>query len=258
LSFTDLAAVVGALAWLPPMFVVFRNWVTKPQIRIFTQPSPEIGFTSFGPILNLRVALTVTHKDIVITGIRLKVTHESNEQIFFSWRGVVQRMGTINYPQLGAVPFEKELNVLAMKVSLKDVEERSIRFQNVDFLQEKSELEAVTLKTMAHLRKTDSFDERGFLKSQEMADLFSFIRQSFSWKPGGYRLQVLIESPDSFSVLDDEYTFNLSPLQVQNLSDNLQYIERYYVDEVMPQEEGKQISPIPWRWVYPEMPKVSG
>ena len=100
--------------------------------------------------------LTVTHKDIVITGIRLKITHESAEQMSLSWRGIVQRMGTMNYPQVGAVPFEKELNVLAMKVSLKDVEERFIRFQNVDFLQHKAELEAITLKTMAHLHQTQS------------------------------------------------------------------------------------------------------
>lgn len=129
MSFTDLAAVIGALAWIPPIFVAVRAWITRPEIRVITQPAPEVGFTTLGPILNLRIALTVTHKDIVITGIRLKVTHESGEESVFSWRGIVQRMGTMNYPQVGAVPFEKESNVLAMKVSQKDVEERFIRFQ---------------------------------------------------------------------------------------------------------------------------------
>ena len=257
MSFTDLAAIVGALAWLPPIFVAIRGWMTKPQIRVITQPSPEVGFTTLGPILNLRVALTVTHKDIVITGIRLKITHESGEQTSLSWRGIVQRMGTMNYPQVGAVPFEKELNVLAMKVSLKDVEERFIRFQNVDFLQHKAELETITLKTMAHLRQTESFDGPSFLKNQEMADLYSYIKQSFSWKPGGYRLQVLLESPDAFTVLDDEYVFTLSPLQVQNLSGNLRHIEQYYANEVLPPKAGEQAAPIVWSWVYPEMPKVT-
>lgn len=258
MSFTELAAVVGALAWVPPIFVAVRGWMTTPQVRVITQPLPEIGFTTFGVILNLRVALTVTHKDIVITGIRLKISHESGEQIFLSWRGIVQRMGTMNYPQVGAVPFEKELNVLAMKVSLKDVEERFIRFQNIDFLQHKTELEAITLKTMAHLRQTESFDGPSFLKNQEMGDLYSYIKQSFSWKPGGYRLQVLLESPDAFTVLDDEYVFTLSPLQVQNLANNLRYIEQYYANEVLPPKAGEQSTPIEWSWVYPEMPKVTG
>jgi hypothetical protein len=255
-TFTELAAIIGALAWVPPIFVAVRSWMTKPKIRIITQPSPEIGFTTFGPILNLRVALTVTHKDIVITGIRLSVTHESGEQVTFSWRGIVQRMGTMNYPQVGAVPFEKESNVLAMKVSLKDVEERFIRFQNLGYLQRKGELDAISIKKLAYLRQSGSFDGPSFLKSQEMADVYSFIRQSFAWKPGGYRLQVQLESPDAFTVLDDQYSFTLSPLEVQNLSDNLRHIEQYFANEVLPAKEGAQPAPIPWRWVYPDMQKV--
>lgn len=257
-SFTDLAAVVGALAWIPPIFVAVRGWITRPEIRVITQPAPEIGFTTLGPILNLRIALTVTHKDIVITGIRLRVTHESGEESVFSWRGIVQRMGTMNYPQVGAVPFEKESNVLAMKVSQKDVEERFIRFQNLEYLEQKAALDGASLKKLSYLRKSESLDGPTFLKSQEMADLYSFIRQSFSWKPGGYRVKVLLESPDAFTVLDDEYAFTLSPLQVQNMSDNLNHTEQYFANEVLPLKEGEQRAPIIWSWTYPDMQKVSG
>lgn len=258
MSFTDFAAVVGALAWIPPIFVAVRGWLTKPQIRVITQPSPEVGFTTLGPILNLRVALTVTHKDIVVTGIRLRVTHESGEQAFFSWRGIVQRMGTMTYPQVGAVPFEKELNVLAMKVSQKDVEERFIRFQSLEFLEQKTTLNAISLKKLSHLRQTPPFDGTAFLKCQEMADVYTHVRQSFSWKPGSYRLQVLLESPDAFLVVDDEYTFNLSPLEVQNLADNLRHVEQFYANEVLPRKSDEPPQQIPWSWVYPDMQKVSG
>ncbi|MES2365846.1 MAG: hypothetical protein V4563_08145 [Pseudomonadota bacterium] len=256
MSLLDLAAVVGALAWIPPIFVAVRAWHTRPEIRVITQPAPEIGFTTLGPILNLRVALTVTHKDIVITGIRLNVTHESGEQSFFSWRGIVQRMGTMNYPQLGAVPFEKELNVLAMKVSQKDVEERFIRFQNLEFLEQKTVLEGTSLKKLAYLRAAPPFDGQSFLKSQEMNEIYSYIKQAFSWKPGGYRVKILLESPDAFTVLDDEYMFTLSPLQVQNLSDNLNRIEQSFANEILPGIEGEQPAQIAWAWVYPEMQKV--
>jgi len=257
-SFTDLAAVIGALAWLPPIFVAVRGWMTRPQVRVITQPSPEIGFNTLGPILNLRVALTVTQKDIVITGIRLKVTHESGEQALFSWKGIVQRMGTMNYPQVGAVPFEKELNVLAMKISQKDVEERFIRFQSLDFLERKAELDAVAIKTLAHMRQAQPFDADAFLKSQEMSDVYTHVRQSFSWKPGGYRLQVLLESPDAFVVVDDEYAFNLSSLDSQSVADNLQHVEQYFANDVLPQQPGAPVTQIPWKWVYPEMRKVTG
>lgn len=257
MSFTDLAAVVGALAWIPPIFVGVRTWITRPEIRIITQPAPEIGFTTFGPILNLRIALTVRHKDIVVTGVRLRVTHESGEESVFSWRGIIQRMGTFNYPQIGAIPFEKESSVLAMKVSPKDVEERFIRFQNLEYLQKKMLLDSVSLKKLAYLRKSETFDAPSFLRSQEMAEVYSFIRQSFSWKPGSYRVKVMLESPDTFVVLDDEYAFTLSPLDVQNLSENLNHVEQYFANEVLPLQEGEQRAPINWSWAYPDMQKVS-
>lgn len=257
-SFTDLAAVIGALAWLPPIFIVIRSWVTKPTIRVITQPAPEVGFTAVGPIINLRVALTVTHKDIVITAIRLRVIHESGEESFFAWRGIVQRMGTFNYPQIGAVPFEKESGVLALKVSLKDIEERFIRFQNIEYLEQKAELDTLSVKKLAYLRQAPTFDAKEFLKGQEMNDVYSFIRQSFSWKPGGYRMQVLLESPDAFTTLDDEYTFTLSPLQVKNLSDNLRHIEQSYLNELVPRLPDAPESQISWNWVYPEMQRSNG
>ena len=258
MSFIDLAAIIGALAWIPPIFVVVRAWMTKPTIRVITQPSPEIGFTTLGPIVNARVAFTVSHKDIVITAIRLSVTHESGEQAFFSWQGIVQRMGTMTYPQIGAVPFEKESGVLAMKVSMKDIEERFIRFQSLEYLQRKNELDALSLKRLVYLRQSQSFDAPAFLKSSEMTDVYSYIRQSFSWKPGGYRLQVLLESPDAFTVLDDEYTFTLLPLQVQNLSDNLRHVEQDFANQVTPPKTDEPSAQIVWNWVYPEMRKTSG
>jgi hypothetical protein len=257
-SLTEIAAVVGALAWIPPIYTGVRTWLTKPSIRVITQPNPEVGYTTLGPILNLRVALTVVHKDIVVTGIRLVVTHESGDQTTFSWRGVVQRMGTMNYPEVGAVPFEKELNVLAMKVSQKDVEERFIRFQNLDYLHKKAYLEDITIKELAHLRKAGSFEAAKFLASQGMADVYSFVRQSFAWKPGSYRLRIELESPDAFNVKDDEYSFSLTPLQVHNLYENLQFIEPYYANEVDPPQAEDKSAQLRWKWIYPDMQRLNG
>lgn len=257
MSFIDIAAVVGALAWIPPIFVAFRNWMTRPEIRVITQPSPEIGFTTLGPILNLRVALTVNHKDVVITGITLKVTHETGEETAFSWRGIVQPMGKFNYPQLGTVPFEKELNVLAMKVSLKDVEERFIRFQSLDYLSSKAGIEAPANKRLAYLQGEETFDGASFLKGQEMTDVYSFIKQAFSWKPGGYRVKVMLESPDAFEILDDEYAFMLSSLHIQKLSANLNSIEQAYANEILSLKTSSGDSAqVAWNWIYPDMQKV--
>lgn len=257
MNLTELAALVGALAWAPPIFSGIRLWLTKPSLRIITQPTPEIGYTSLGPILNCRLALTVKHRDIVITGVRIKLTHESGEETVFSWRSIIQRLGQFSAPQVGTVPFEKELNVLAMKVSEKDIEERFIRFQSVVFLERKGELDAIATKKLAWHKQNRTFNADEFLGSQEMGDIYEHTRQSFSWKSGSYHLQFIIEAPDVFELSGDEYTFNLTPMHIQDLSSNLAFIEKSYRNEVAPSAESDEAAKaeqnITWRWVYPEM-----
>jgi hypothetical protein len=138
------------------------------------------------------------------------------------------------------------------------VEERFVRFQNQEFLKRKSDLEVIALKKISYLRQESTFDLMPFLRSQEMVDIYSFIRQSFAWKPGVYRLQVIMESPDAFSVVDDKYEFVLSPLHVQDLSDNLKKIEQSYMNEYIPRKDGQEVNPVVWNWVYPEMQLIEG
>jgi hypothetical protein len=50
------AAILGALAWTPYLFKLIKDMVTRPKIRIIVQRTAEIGFITFGPILNIRIA----------------------------------------------------------------------------------------------------------------------------------------------------------------------------------------------------------
>jgi hypothetical protein len=253
MNLIDWAAIVGALAWVPPIFGTIRAWLKKPRLQVFAQPAPEIGFTTKGPIFNLRLAFAVTNRDLVISGVRIHVTHESGEQISLAWQGIVQHMGSISYPQLGSAPFERESGVLALKVAQSSVEERFIKFQNPDFMMKLSEHDAVSIRRLEHLRKTQALD-RSFLKAQEMSDLYSFIKHEFPWKPGSYRVLIQIESPEVFDVVGTEYQFVLSPLFVQRLHENLDQIETYYAAEVFPKDDAGEKSPLArWDWVYPEM-----
>jgi hypothetical protein len=249
----DLIAIIGALAWAPPVISWLKALLTRPLIRVITQPTPEIGYTPNGPIFNLRLALTATHRDVVITGMRVQIAHESGEQREFSWRGITQRMATMDNPQMGSIQFEKRLDVLAMKVTTKEVEERFVRFQDLDFLGKKAELNAAAMKRLAHCRQTAAMIDPAFTQSTEVVDLNNFVRESICWKAGTYKIKFLIESPDSFSIVDDEYSFALTPHHIQQLSSNLNHLARSYELEVLPKVGDEAAPPINWNWVYPEM-----
>ncbi len=144
-----------------------------------------------------------------------------------------------------------------MKVSEKDIEERLIRFQSSAFLERKSALDAIAAKKLSWHRQNNAFNAEEFLRNQEMSDVYEHIKQSFSWKPGSYRLQFIIEAPDVFDLSGDEYTFNLTPMHIQDLSSNLAFVEKSYRNEVVPAAENDEAAKaernISWRWVYPEM-----
>ncbi len=109
---------------------------------------------------------------------------------------------------------------------------------------------------MNYLKQAGNFDSADFVRSQEMVDLYAYIKQSFSWKPGGYRMKIEIESPDVFQVVDDEYTFSLSPMHAEKLAQNLSLIERSYATEVDPSLPESSTGETIWAWVYPDMQLV--
>lgn len=250
---TDWIAIVGALAWLPPIVGAVRQLITKPKVRIITQPAPEIGFTTLGSIFNIRLAFSVKNKDLVVTGLSLIITHESGESRTFEWRGITQKMGQMNYPEIGPVPFEKELNVLAMKLVERDIEERFVRFQETAFLQGKANVEKRALKKLAYLKQHGGLVKATFLKSEEMADVYSYVKQGFFWKAGNYTVQFVLESPEKFEVSDDRYEFSLSPVDIEHLEINKKSIERSYANEINPSEGEEKPEPVAWNWSYPDM-----
>jgi hypothetical protein len=48
----DWAAIAGALAWLPQRAGWVHRRFNKPKVRLTPGPTPEIGFSSLGPVFN--------------------------------------------------------------------------------------------------------------------------------------------------------------------------------------------------------------
>ena len=256
MTIMDWVAVIGALAWTPPLFKYVKDILTIPEVRIIAQPSAEVGFTYLGSIFNLRMALTVKNRDVVLTGIRIVVRHESGETREFMWQAIVQKMGQMNYPQVGAVPFEKESGVLAIKVIQQNIEERFIRFQETTFINSKFALEQAALKKLAYLRQQGDVNYSAFLKGEEMSEVYRYIRQSTVWKQGRYTVSFELSSPEKFNVVNNQYEFHLSPVDIEAFEGNKNFIETAYVYDYIPVTEGEIRPPIPWVWRYPNLNSI--
>ena len=250
-------ALIGAFAWLPHVVIFLKDIFSKPEIRIIIGKTAELGFTTLGAILNLRIAFAVKNKDIVISGIKLRLKHESGEEKVFSWQGIVQNMLQMKSPEGGLIPFEKELTVLAIKLAPKEIEERFIRFQDQAYHTNKEVYEMKSAKKLIYMQESGNPDFDAFLNSEEMRDLYSFIKQSFNWKSGNYSVIFEIESPEKFILKDNEYKFELTSIDVEHIEKNKGIIERSYEYEVKPKKDEEVRQDLVWAWRNPVLTKTT-
>jgi hypothetical protein len=85
MSSTEIAAYLGAMAWIPQILKWGYTAVIKPAITISPEKSVSIGFTVFGPIFNLRLSINVDRKDTLIDFIGVKLVHEDGASHSFEW-----------------------------------------------------------------------------------------------------------------------------------------------------------------------------
>jgi len=250
----DWIAILGALAWTPHIIGIIKQWMTKSKIQVITHRNSEIGFTTYGPIFNIRLAFAVEHKDIVISDLKIKVKHESGEERIFEWQGITQQIGKMTTPDASVMPFEKEQSVLAIKLTKKDIEERHIRCQETSFISTKQEYEIKALKKLTYLKDEGKYDADTFLREPEMKELYSFNKQAFPWKQGKYTVTIEIQSPEKFEIVDNVREFSLTPLDIEGLSKNKDFIEPEY-RRMLSGSIGKN-EHIVWQWRYPALIKT--
>ncbi len=251
----EIVAILGALAWLPHLIKFIKDLLTTPEIRVITQRNAEIGYTAYGPIFNLRIAFATKHRDIVISSIKIRLIHESGEEKLFSWHGIMQSLGEMRNIAGTSIPWEKEQSVLAIKLNVKEIEERLIRFQEEDYHNNKEIFEAKSAKKFAYLREKGDIDYDEYLKSEEMKDLFSYIKQRFNWKAGKYTIIFEIESSDNFKLTDNKYSFSLTALDIELLEKNKELIELSYENILKSVIQEYKMHTIIWNWRNPILKK---
>lgn len=246
----DWVAILGALAWTPHLYYILKKALTKSEIRIITGKFGEIGFTTLGPIFNMRLAFSVKNHDIVISNIKVRISHENGEEKLFEWQGIRQNISTMTTPDGSILPNEKEHSVLAIKLKQYDIEERFIQFQEAAFINGKNDKELAANRRMGYLKHKGDYEDINFLDSQEMVDLYNYIKHSFSWKSGNYVATIEIDSPEKYSLIDNQYEFFLSSIDIEELEKNKGQVELSY-QKLKPDKSNM----VKWNWRNPPLKK---
>lgn len=254
LTAIDVAAIVGAGAWLPQVVGWIHRAATKPTLTVVPDKTASIGFTAYGPIFNLQLALAVDRKDIIVTRLGFKLIHDTGEQREFSWRGMTETFSAIrDNSGIEQGRFEKDQTAIALKVTTGGLVEKFFRFQEDKFWHHVEPIlkAAVQHKKFLESQKPNYHDE--FLRSKEHHLLVNAHKEFFGWRAGTYKVLFSIDSSHRPRVRPPRFEFELSQADVDALRTNLDLIGPNYEQQVRAGVPGNDSTTISFVWRNPNL-----
>ena len=184
MTFYDLLAILGALAWLPFIIQLIREKLKKPKLKIIPDNQIEIGFTTYGPIFNINLAFLSENKSALITKIDLELIHESNEKTEFTWIWFEESLLQLDLPQ-APISYKKNQKAIALNVEENVLVEKKIGFQSIKFKEESDRLIKILNEDSMNIKNSGKALVE-LKSSSSYNNILDFAQNSFSWKVGIY------------------------------------------------------------------------
>lgn len=254
----EIAAYLGAAAWVPQIITwVFRAAV-KPLPKLVSAPTLELGYTTFGPILNLTCAIASSRKDALIERIAATFKHENGENHTLTWQWLEEILFTTTTTTGETGETKKSQPAIALKVPTAFLVEKKIGLQDLEF---RREFNKYVEKLSDHLRY-DSEEEKKkkVFSAKEFLDLNDFFKRACYWKEGKYLLHVNMHIVGKKEPHIQMFEFKLTKEQVDSIAKNTDNLRESIVPlillglKISDTEPGKD--PV-WNWVYPEVKNVT-
>jgi len=255
----EIAAYIGAAAWAPQIAVWLYRYFVKPKLRVVPDQIGEVGFTTFGPIFNFRMAFFVENKDLIIDGIELTVKHQDGESREFRWAGLGETFSEITDATGNKQIVSKDQTPIAVKISTQNFLEKNVRFQEPRYHKMDRE---VTQNLVTHFNFLKQQDPNSFvnevLASKEFFSVVEARRKWFWWRPGRYQVALKISSPQTLRLIEPNFAFELSSVDVDLLLKNLEAINTEIENVIGSNIPGAKPKPIQWQWANVNMLRIQG
>lgn len=254
---TEIAAYLGAMAWIPQLLKWGYRAVTKPVITITPEKNASISFNAFGPVFNLRLSINVDRKDTVIDFIGIKLIHEDGATHNLEWSGMTEFFSEVKNDKGESQIVQRDVVPISVKLSTLSIIERYFRFHDAAFADSnKIKLDELTEHQM-YMKKNDPNYHDAFLKSKNFEDYLKFFREQFWWKAGKYTVRFIVRSPAKIKVTAESFEFRLTQDNVDSLKNNLNEIRNPIENYIKKGVQGFVEHPFPIiSWINPALRKI--
>jgi hypothetical protein len=249
---TDIIAYLGAASWLPQIISWIARVCIKPVVTIIPEKNAEIGYTVYGPIFNLRLAINVDRKDSLVHHLGVTIQHEDGSKHEFEWSGMIETFSQVKSSRGESQVIERNIIPISIKLSPSFLMERFFRFNEIQFaINNKIALDNLD-EQQVYMKKHNKAYQDEFMKSKHLDDYLRFIREHFFWKAGVYHISFNIRSQPKSKLTENAFKFELTQKNIDSLRENLTQvevaIENYIKTGDYPNYTQKDVK---WVWVNP-------
>jgi hypothetical protein len=253
---TSIAAWLGAAAWLPPIIFLIIRLAVKPKVTIVPGKRVEIGYTSYGPIFNLQLAVSAARKEAIIDYVGASIQHEDGSIYEFEWEGMQEIVSQIKNQSGIIQSVERDYSPIALFLNRLGVIERFFRFQISSFLLKIDELARSVRDHGEYLKKTKPDYHEELLNSRQVHDVLEYYKQYFFWKTGHYTVTFSIKSPGKAILTKSRYIFDLKPYEVDNLKKNIPLVQIESANLIKSSIDEFEPVKVNWNWVSTSLKRV--
>lgn len=245
----DIIAILGALAWLPQIISWVYNWMKKPKLTIYHDGEAEAGYIKNGNVFNLRFSFLAREKNALIDDIELLLVDKDGASHNLKWMWYSETFYELQGPA-GNSTMAKQQNAIAINVFKEVLVEKFIGFQSVSFLEKRKQL-AYKLSTLIENQRINGDINIDIIRcSQEYNELIRLYKNSFLWKPGEYSATAKVHIADTNEIIEHNFSFALSELEVDTLHKNIEFTKSILDYEFI--DSSKELNGA-WLWAKPNI-----
>lgn len=249
----QIAAFIGAAAWLPQIGSWAYKLYSKPTVIIIPDTSFELGYTNLGPIFNIRLAVSADIHDVLLDGFQVKIKHESGDAITLDWRATKETLNQTRNSTGILHTVEKEESGIAVKVRPDALVDKIFKFQDNALNTETKDMRDDLDRYIQYLRTKGEINRDELMHSDKVHLLVSTYKSKFTWRPGKYIATFNCKAINgSISQKSTQFRFDLSTQNIEHLRKNEPLFEAALEWSVFKGAQGALTSNPQYNWVYPK------
>lgn len=223
-----LAAVIGALAWIPILARWIYQWVAKPTMDVVISNVGELGYTTNGIIFNVQVAARVRKKPALITSIQLSLVHSNGRRINLVWNGLNEVLSQAESSTGDLASYTRTVPAIAVQVLPNtEIAQRKVMFDNVELRASANDLSGELVR---RLMRIPDADEAQIVATDEYANLQEHYQNGFPWEAGTYAGEMSVTVHELKNPVVRKFRFAITDANVAHVRANLPLIEGYVRD----------------------------